>query len=65
MFIPMKYIEMLRGYKTYILSSLALGVVGANMLGLLAEDATVTILSLLGFGGMMTLRAAISTLGSK
>lgn len=61
----MKYIEKLRGYRTYILSGLALGILGANMLGFLVEDVTVSILSLLGFGGLMTLRAAISGLGSK
>ena len=61
----MKIIEKLRGYKTYIISGLALGIVGANLLGFLDNDTTAVILSALGFGGFAALRSAIDKVGSK
>jgi hypothetical protein len=61
----MKYLELLRGRKTYILSGIGLLVLGANMLGFVDQESTVAILSLLGVGGLATLRAAISNIGSK
>lgn len=61
----MKIIESLQGYKTYILSGLGFGIIGAFLLGFLDLDTTVAILGMLGFGSVVTLRDAISKLGSK
>ena len=57
-----KLIENIRGYKTYILCSLGLGVVGAFLLGFLDLDTTAVILSALGFGSVATLREAVGRL---
>lgn len=61
----MKVIEILKGKKTYFLSGLALGTIGAHLLGFLDYDTTVTILTALGFGSVVTLRSAISDIRSK
>lgn len=50
----------LAGKKTYILSGLAIVVVIANLAGLLDSAAANTLLGLLGFGSVITLKAGIN-----
>ncbi len=61
----MKIITFLEGKKTYIISGLALCVIGSHLLGFIDIDTTAAILSALGFGGVATLRDAIAKSGKK
>lgn len=53
-------IEYLKGKKTYIVGVAAAITVGAQVAGLISPDTANTLLSMLGVGGLITLRAAIS-----
>ena len=61
----MKIFKKLEGYKTYIVGSLGITVVALHVIGVVDYETTVTILQALGFGGLLTLRDAISKQGSK
>lgn len=50
---------LLKGYRTYILAGTALVVIAGNLLGIVSVDVANTLLSLLGFGSLITLRAAV------
>lgn len=50
----------LQGYKTYIIGVVALIIIGASMFGIVDANTANTILSILGFGGLISLRAAVS-----
>ena len=52
--------NILTGYKTYIIATVALITIGANLLGFVDSNTANTILSIFGFGGMITLRSAIA-----
>lgn len=56
-------IKFLSGRKTYIVSALALVVVGLWMFGLIDQDAAEKMLATLGVSGVITLRAAIAKSG--
>ncbi len=49
----------LEGKKTYILAVAALVIIGANLLGFVDEVTANTLLAVLGFGSVISLRAAI------
>ena len=53
-------LQKLQGKKTYLVAAAALGVTGAYILGFIGVDTANTILTLLGFGGLITLRAGIT-----
>ena len=56
----MKMLEFLSGKKTYIVGALGMGVTGLWMFGMISADQATQALTALGFGGAMTLRAAIA-----
>ena len=49
----------LSGYRTYILAGAALAVVAGSMFGLVSVEVSNTLLSILGFSGLISLRAAV------
>ena len=51
--------NLLKGYRTYILGALALVTIGANFLGYLDTETANTLLAVLGFSGLISLRAAV------
>lgn len=55
----MDILKFLQGKKTYILVAAALVVAGLHLAGVLDEGAANTALTVLGFGGIATLRAGI------
>jgi len=56
-----KHIGMLAGKKTYLLGGLGLIVVGLWIFGVIDEQLAGKALTALGFGGVITLRAATAT----
>jgi hypothetical protein len=50
---------MLQGYRTYIFGTAALITIALNLLGYVNPDIANILLTIFGFGGMITLRAAI------
>jgi len=50
----------LDGKKTYLIGLVGLCVVGANLVGFLDAETANTLLGLLGFGGLISLRAGVS-----
>lgn len=55
-----KVITFLSGKKTYIMGAGGLLVVGLWMGGVISDDIATQALAALGFGGIITLRAAVS-----
>lgn len=51
--------EFLKGYRTYILGVLALITIVSAYFGVIDTDSANTLLSVFGFGGLLTLRAAL------
>ena len=51
----------LRGKKTYILVACALAVAGLDMTGVIDDGSANTALTVLGFGGLATLRAGVTS----
>lgn len=49
----------LEGYKTYILGALALVTIVAAHFGIVDTDTANTLLAVFGFGGLISLRAAV------
>lgn len=49
----------LTGYRTYIIAVVALITIGANLLGFVDANTANVLLSVFGFGGLITLRAAV------
>jgi len=49
----------LSGKRTYILAAAALLTIAGNLLGYVDADTANTLLAILGFGGLITLRAAV------
>jgi hypothetical protein len=54
-----KFLNFLKGKKTYFLSACAVLVVGLHFFNLLDVDVTNTLLGLLGFGAFATVRSSI------
>ena len=54
----MKYINFLKGYRTYILAFLGIVVAGAQTLGYIDLTLANSLLGILGFGAIATLRAS-------
>ena len=52
--------EFLKGKKTYIVAGAALVVIGAQLLGFVDADMANQALGALGFGAIVTLRAAVA-----
>ena len=52
--------EFLKGKKTYIVAGAAMLVVGAQLLGFVDTDTANQALAALGFGAIVTLRAAVA-----
>lgn len=52
--------KILKGKKTYILAGLAIACVVAHTAGFLDVEAYQTIMTILGFGSIATLRASVS-----
>ena len=55
-----KATNFLDGKKTYILGTIALIIIGANLFGLISNEVANTFLGVIGFGGLVTLRAGIA-----
>jgi hypothetical protein len=56
----MELVKLFRGSKTYILVACGLVVAGLHLSGMISDEAANTSLTVLGFGGLATLRAGIS-----
>ncbi|MCS6302351.1 MAG: hypothetical protein H8K07_01595 [Nitrospira sp.] len=57
-------LQFLSGKKTYIVSALALGVIGLWLFGVIDQEAAEKMLATLGVSGIITLRAAVTKSGS-
>lgn len=51
--------DLLKGYRTYIIAILIGLTVGSEFLGLVSHETALTVLTLLGAGGLATIRAAL------
>ncbi|BFU90140.1 MAG: hypothetical protein NTAFB01_13270 [Nitrospira sp.] len=56
-------LSFLSGKKTYIVSALALGVIGLWLFGVIDQEAAEKMLTTLGVSGIITLRAAVTKSG--
>lgn len=59
-----KILELLRGKKTYILITIAGLVIAGYLAGFIDESAANNILTVLGFGSLLTIRTAIKGIKS-